>query len=201
MKRESTYKEFPVVFAQSTEEWRNWLSANHLSFQSVWLVIFKKQSKIPSVYYPEAVDEALCFGWVDSKPNKRDEVSYYQFFSKRNPKSNWSLVNKKKVEKLQKAGKMHASGLAMIALAKASGTWDALNAVDAVKEPDDLLVALKAFPNAFKNWSAFPLSTRRGILEWIQNAKQTETRNKRIQQTASLAEQNVRANQYTKKGE
>lgn len=200
MKRESTYKNFPVVFAQSPEEWRNWLSKNHLSLQSVWLVIFKKQSNIPSVHYPEAVDEALCFGWVDSKPNKRDEVSYYQFFSKRNPKSNWSLVNKKKVELLLKSGKMHDSGLAMVALAKASGTWDALNTVDEVKEPDDLMLALKSFPNAFKNWNAFPSSTRRGILEWIHNAKQTETRNKRIQQTAFLAEQNVRANQYTKKG-
>ena len=83
--------------AKTRKNWRKWLEKNHESEKSVWLIIYKKESETPSIYYPEAVDEALCFGWIDSKPNKRDEHSYYQFFSKRNPKSNWSKVNKEKI--------------------------------------------------------------------------------------------------------
>ena len=87
-----------TFYAKSQKEWRSWLVKNHIQEKSVWLIIYKKNSGTPSVNYDEAVDEALCFGWIDSKPNKRDEQSYYQFFSKRNAKSNWSVVNKKKVE-------------------------------------------------------------------------------------------------------
>lgn len=128
--------------------WREWLAQNHAMEQSVWLIIYKKDSRISSVYYPEAVDEALCFGWVDSKPNKRDDKSYYQFFSARNPKSNWSRVNKEKIVRLQARGLMASAGEEMVALAKASGTWDALNDVENLIVPDDLQQALEAIPSA-----------------------------------------------------
>ena len=85
-----------TYYAKSQADWRNWLEANHAAEKSVWLIIYKKESGKPSVYYSEAVDEAICFGWIDSKPNKRDDESYYQFFAKRNAKSNWSKVNKAK---------------------------------------------------------------------------------------------------------
>lgn len=183
-------------YAKDQQAWRQWLADNHDTADAVWLIIYKKESSTPSVYYPEAVDEAMCFGWVDSKPNKRDEESYYQYFSKRNPKSNWSRVNKEKVARLNKAGKMASAGLAMVEQAKASGTWDALNEVENLIVPDDLQKALKAVPNANTNFAAFPPSTRRGILEWIFNAKRAETRKKRINETAQLAGKNIRANQY-----
>lgn len=185
--------------AVSKAAWRQWLETNHAVEKSVWLIIYKKQSDTPSVYYDEAVDEALCFGWIDSKPNKRDEESFYQYFAKRNPKSNWSQVNKLKVEKLLNEGKMAASGIEMIELAKKNGTWTALDEVSNILVPQDLDLELRSFTNAFENFEAFPKSVKRGILEWILNAKQPETRAKRIKETAILASQNIRANQYTKK--
>lgn len=174
------------------------MSENHDSKNSVWLIIYHKESCIPSVYYPEAVDEALCFGWVDSKPNKRDDTSYYQFFSRRNPKSNWSRINKEKVEQLYKVGLMEAPGLEMVRIAKENGTWDALNEVENLTIPDDLSLELAKYPKAKQYFDKFPPSARRGILEWIFNAKKEVTRKKRIEETASLAEQNIRANQYRK---
>ncbi|GMQ31494.1 YdeI/OmpD-associated family protein [Algoriphagus confluentis] len=189
---------FPVFYADSAAAWRDWLEVNHRLSKSVWLVIFKKSSPIPSLTVSEAIDEALCFGWVDSKPNKRDDKSFYLYFSERKPKSNWSKVNKEKVEFLIKDGKMAPSGLKMVELAKASGTWDALNEVDALFEPEDLTTALKSNEIAKGYWEKFPPSARRGILEWILNAKTSQTREKRIQETVRLAEKNIRANSYPK---
>lgn len=183
-----------TFYASLRAAWRDWLATNHQTKKAVWLIIYRKESKIESVYYPEAVDEALCFGWIDSKANKRDSQSYYQFFSQRNPKSNWSKINKDKVAKLIKADLMTPAGLAMIDLAKNTGTWDALNDVDAVKEPDDLMNLLIQNPIALLNWNNFAKSARRGILEWILNAKKPETRSKRIEETVALAAQNIKAN-------
>ncbi len=114
----------------------------------------------------------------------------------RNPKSKWSKINKEKVERLIEEGLMTQSGMEMITLAKQVGTWDALTSVDNLEEPDDLKKVFLKNKTAYKNWQAFPPSTRRGILEWILNAKRTETRIKRIEETVSLAAQNIRANQY-----
>ncbi len=185
-----------TFYAASAAYWRNWLEENHDTTKSIWLIIYRKESKVPSVYYPEAVDEALCFGWIDSKPNKRDEESYYQFFAKRNPKSNWSRVNKEKVERLLKEQKMAPPGLEMIRIAKETGTWDALNDVEKLIVPPDLKQAFDTNSTALEYWEAFPPSTKRGILEWIFNAKRSETRAKRIAETVEKAAQNIRANQY-----
>lgn len=186
----------PIIYASSRIEWREWLSLIHLKFQSIWLVIYRKDSEIPTVYYPEAVDEALCFGWIDSKPNKRDDKSYFQLFSKRNPKSNWSKINKEKVAYLIQQKLMHDSGIRMVEIAKENGTWDALNEVDELIIPIDLMNMLNQFDKALDNWNNFPQSARRGILEWIFNAKRPETRKKRIKETAQLAQLNKRANQF-----
>jgi uncharacterized protein YdeI (YjbR/CyaY-like superfamily) len=188
-----------TFYPQSQEEWRNWLEENHQKEKSVWLILYRKQSQKPSITYSQAVDEALCFGWIDSKPNKRDEESFYQFFSKRNPKSNWSKINKEKVALLIQEGRMTQSGYHMIQLAKEKGTWDALNDVDNLIIPNDMAQKFEENLVAKVNFAAFPASTRRGILEWIFNAKGAETRAKRIQQTVDLAEKNIRANQYQKK--
>lgn len=189
-----TYKNIPAFHAATRQAWRNWLHANHHIVPAVWLIIYRKESSTPSVYYPEAVDEALCFGWIDSKPNKRDADSYYVYFSKRNPKSNWSGVNKQKVEKLLAEGLMTEAGLAMITLAKTTGTWDALQTVDSLEEPADLQEAFNQNLPARQQWDGFAPSARRGILEWILNAKRPETRQKRIRQTVALAAEGKKAN-------
>lgn len=188
-----------TFYAESRAAWRQWLIEHHEKEASVWLIIYKKASQKPTVTYKEAVREALCFGWIDSKPNKRDADSYFQYFSLRKAKSNWSKVNKDMVAALEAEGLMYPQGLAMVDLAKASGTWTALDAVSALKIPDDLAAALQSFPKAAAHFDAFPPSTKRGILEWILNAKRPATRAKRIAETASLAAKNQRANQYRKK--
>lgn len=136
MKYENTF------YAENADSWRQWLAEHHDSEASVWLIIYKKDSGVPSVYYPEAVDEALCFGWVDSKPNSRDDNSYYQFFAPRNPRSNWSKVNKEKVSRLIKGGRMAPSGYVVIEEAKKNGAWNALDEVDNLVVPEDLQMAL-----------------------------------------------------------
>ena len=191
-----SYNNVKTFYAKSRNEWRKWLQKNHQSEKSVWLIIYKKDSGKPSVYYSEGVDEALCFGWVDSKPNKRDQNSYYQFFSKRNPKSNWSRLNKEKVAKLIEQGLMQPAGFEMLKIANQNGTWTALDEVENLIIPDDLQELFLNNNSAFENWENFPPSSKRGILEWILNAKKLETRQKRIEETVSLAEKNIRANHY-----
>lgn len=186
----------PIVHSSSRIAWIAWLFENHRKFQSVWLVIQRKDSGEASVYYSEAVDEALCFGWIDSKPNKRDDKSYYQLFSKRNPKSNWSRVNKEKVAVLIEQNLMMPPGLEIIKIAKQNGTWDALNEVEDLVIPNDMMEVFNQHKTALFNWNNFPPSARRGILEWIFNAKRPETRKKRILETVQMANENKRANQY-----
>lgn len=185
-----------TYYAKTQKDWRNWLEKNHQTEKSIWLIIYKKESGKPSVYYSEAVDEAICFGWIDSKPNKRDEESYYQFFAKRNPKSNWSKVNKGKMEKLLKSGLISRAGLESIEIAKQNGTWTALDEVEELIVPADLKNEFENNKVAFDNWEKFPRSSKRNILEWIMNAKQPKTREKRIEETVRLAKENIKANHY-----
>ncbi len=194
-----TFDEVPSFYADSRSAWRAWLQENHRKENRIWLVIYHKKSGIPSVYYDEAVDEALCFGWIDSKPAKRDDNSYYQYFSKRSPKSNWSGVNKEKVARLAELGLMTEAGWEMVELAKKTGTWTALDEVIALVIPPDLLQALEENPPAFAYFQKFPPSAKRALLEWIATAKQPATRSKRILETARCAVQNIRANQYVPK--
>jgi uncharacterized protein YdeI (YjbR/CyaY-like superfamily) len=186
-------------YAKSRKHWRKWLEKNHQSERSVWLIIYRKETKVPSIYYPEAVDEALCFGWIDSKGNKRDDKSYYQFFAKRNPKSNWSRINKAKVEKLMAENLMTPAGLEMVKIAKENGCWTALDDVETLVMPADLQKAFAKSKKAFKYWTGFSNSSKKGILDWIRSARTEETRQKRISRTAELAKENIKANQYVKK--
>lgn len=176
--------------------WRSWLAQHHADVPSVWLILYRQESPAHNLTYAEAVEEALCFGWVDSKPNKRDAESYYLFMAKRKPKSNWSKLNKERVARLLAEGLMTDAGLAVIELAKENGAWTALDAISEGVWPEDFTLALAAVPEAKKNFEAFPASVSRGILEWIGNAKRPETRQARIEETVRLAAQNIRANQY-----
>lgn len=187
---------YEQVQVESRAELRRWLAANHRSSPGIWLVTFKKADPERYVPYDDIVEEALCVGWVDSLPRKLDDRRSQLLLTPRKPGSNWSRVNKERVERLIAAKRMTAPGRAVVDAAKADGSWAALDAVENLTEPDDLRVALDANPDARRHWDAFPRSTKRGILEWIGNAKRPETRANRVTETAELAAQNIRANQW-----
>jgi uncharacterized protein YdeI (YjbR/CyaY-like superfamily) len=188
--------EVKKVYAKTRKDWRKWLEKNQTSETCVWLIIYRKSSDKPSIYYEEAVEEALCFGWIDSIAKKRDEESRFQYFAKRKPKSNWSKTNRERAERMIKEGFMTPTGQAMIDLAKKSGTWTALNDIQNSVIPPDLQRMFDKNKKAFINFSAFTPSSKRIILEWISNAKRTVTRQQRIKQTVGLAEKNIKANHY-----
>lgn len=184
------------VHPLSRAEWRAWLAENHTRTEGIWLVSYKKATGKPRFEYDEAVEEALCFGWIDSKPNKLDEERSLLWFAPRKGGTGWSKPNKERVEKLLAAGAMTPAGLAKVAAAKADGTWNALDSIEALEIPPDLAAALAAYPTAMAYFDAFPRSVKRGILEWISTAKTAATRTKRITETATLAAENKRANQW-----
>lgn len=162
----------------------------------VWAVTTKKAFVSGSQAYVSAQDlneECLCFGWIDSKPGRIDEQRSALLCTPRKPGSSWSRVNKERYERLAAAGQVAEAGRSAAEAAKADGGWDRLNNVDALVEPDDLVVALDADPAARTYWDAFPASARRGILEWISNAKRESTRAQRIATTVDLASRNERA--------
>ena len=189
-------KQFEEFQASDIKAWRGWLERNHHTSEGLWLILTKKDSGLPSVNLDDAIGEALCFGWIDSLPNKLDEKRFKVLFSPRNPKSNWSRVNKERMNKLLERNRVQPAGQKMIDLAKKSGTWTALDDIENLLIPPDLATALDENPPAKINFDAFPRSVKRGILEWIFNAKRQETRAKRIHETATQAAQNIRANQF-----
>lgn len=184
------------VHPKSRAEWRKWLEENQARKEGIWLISYKKDTGKPRFDYDESVEEALCFGWVDSKPAKLDEERSMLWFAPRKPKTNWSKLNKDRVEKMIKAGLMAPAGLAKVEAAKKDGSWNALDGVEALEIPPDLAKVLSKNKTAKEYFEAFPRSVKRGILEWILNVKRPETRTKRIEETVSLAEKNVRANQW-----
>ena len=185
--------DYEQIYAASRAEWRVWLEDHHQILQGVWLVYFNKGSGKPRVSYDDAVEEALCFGWIDSVVRKIDDDSYQQLFTPRKKSSNWSRLNKVRIARLTEQGLMREAGIKMVEIAKASGKWDALNDVEELIVPADLQELFDQNPDAMRHWDAFSRSSRRGILEWILNAKRPETRMKRITETVRLAAKNLRA--------
>lgn len=184
------------IHPQDRAAWRAWLAANHTRAEGVWLITRKKAAGGPEVTYDEAVEEALCFGWVDSKPGKLDDERTMLYFAPRKGRSGWSRPNKERVERMIAAGLMTPAGQAKVDAARADGTWELLDSAENLEIPDDLAAALDGYPAARANFEAFPRSARRGILEWILQAKTPATRAKRVAETARLAEENRRANQW-----
>jgi uncharacterized protein YdeI (YjbR/CyaY-like superfamily) len=184
------------VQLKSRADWRRWLKKNHTQKEGVWVITFKRASGKPHVSYEEIVEEALCFGWIDSKGNKLDEERSMLWCAPRKLKSNWSRPNKIRVERLIAAGLMEAAGLEKIEAAKKNGTWTALDKVEELEIPADLQRALNADKSARQYFDQFPRSSKRAILEWILNARKPETRAKRIAETVELAAKNIRANQW-----
>jgi uncharacterized protein YdeI (YjbR/CyaY-like superfamily) len=184
------------IHPKTRAEWRTWLEQNHTQTQGIWLISYKKATGKPQFSYNEAVEEALCFGWIDSKPNKLDTERSMLWFAPRKSGTGWSKLNKTRVEQLTAQGLMHSAGLLKVEAAKQDGSWTALDAIEALEIPADLAQALVTYEAAKQHFEAFPRSVKRGILEWIASAKKPETRAKRIEETARLASQNLRANQW-----
>ena len=174
--------ELPRVRPKSRTAWRDWLEKNHASSTGVWLVYAKKHSRLPSLTYNDAVEEALCFGWIDSKINPIDDRFYRQIFTPRKLRSAWSALNKRRVARLLAAGLMRPAGLVVVKAAKSSGTWDATTHIEELTVPPDLEKAIKANPDASRHWVSYSASRRKGVLYRLAGAKRPDTRARYLQE-------------------
>jgi uncharacterized protein YdeI (YjbR/CyaY-like superfamily) len=186
-------KELPRHHAPDRKAWRRWLQANHASAAGVWLVYYKKESGKPRVSYDDAVEEALCFGWIDSVVNAIDAERFMQLFTPRKPKSGWSALNKRRVEKLLALGLFHPAGWDKVEAARRDGSWSKLDAAERLEVPEDLARAFLRAKIAHRNFMAFSPSSRKGILNWIGEARRPATRAARIEETVAMARLNLRA--------
>ena len=169
------------------QEWRKWLESHHITHDSVWLIMNKMKSGNRSFGWSEAVDEALCFGWIDSVARPIDDETYKQYFSKRKANSTWSRVNKVKIERLIAEGLMLEAGLKTIEIAKQNGSWEILDDAEDGILPDDLIQKLEEYPDAKEYVLGLNMSVRKMLLSWIALAKRPETREKRIVEIAENA--------------
>ena len=178
------------------DEWRNWLKENHLSADSIWVIFYKKSSPRHNMNWSDAVDQALCFGWIDSTKKSIDEETFMQYFSKRKPKSNWSRINKEKVKILIEQGLMEEAGLKSIEIAKENGSWTILDNVEALIIPEDLMEALSNQEGAFEYYESLSKSIKKGLLYWVISAKRPATRQKRVIEIVENAAQQMRPKQF-----
>ena len=176
-----------VFYPASLTAWRKWLEQNHLSKSSVWLVLYSKSSGKSTINWSEAVDVALCFGWIDSKKIKIDEESSHQFFSRRKPKSTWSKINKEKIGRLIANGLMTEAGYACIELAKQNGSWTILDEVEELIIPEDLEEEFNNNEGTREYFLSLSKSVKKAILQWLVLARRTETRQKRISEIVQQA--------------
>jgi uncharacterized protein YdeI (YjbR/CyaY-like superfamily) len=185
--------EFERVQIESRAELRTWLEANQTRTKGIWLVTFKKH--IPDKYVPwqAVVEEALCYGWIDSRTRRVDEDRTTYLLSPRRAGSPWSRRNKQLVEKLLAEGRMQPPGLALIEQAKQDGSWTVYDEIEDLVIPDDLAAALAENDEAARHFHAFSRSSKKGILWWIKTARRPETRRKRIAETVEMAQHNLRA--------
>jgi uncharacterized protein YdeI (YjbR/CyaY-like superfamily) len=173
--------DFPVLFFESQEEWRTWLEKNYISANGVWLRFYKKGSGITSLNYAGALDEALCYGWIDGQSKTFDEKSYLQKFTQRRARSIWSKRNIEHIARLTKDGKMKPSGLKAAEAAKADGRWDmAYDSPGNMSIPEDFLLELSKDKKAFAFFETLNKANTYAISWRLQTAKKPETREKRM---------------------
>jgi uncharacterized protein YdeI (YjbR/CyaY-like superfamily) len=189
----STLDEAPFVHADDRATWRAWLEANHATARGAWLVTWRARARRPFLSYEEAIEEALCFGWVDSTGGTFDADRGKLYFAPRKPGSGWAATNKARVERLVRDGRMRPAGAAVIERARADGSWGLLDSVERLEVPDDLAAALDAQPPAAASFAAFPPSARKQALAWLVLAKRPETRAQRISAIAAAAQRGERA--------
>lgn len=177
-----TQDELETFYPKSRKDWRKWLIKNHLSKPSIWLIFYKASTNKPSLSWSEAVDEALCFGWIDSTKKSIDQERYMQYFCRRKPKSTWSKINKDKVVHLIKDDLMTEAGYHSIAVAKENGSWTILDQVEALEMPEDLKKLMKKHKGSLEYYETLNRSLKKGLLYWVVSAKRPETREKRIRE-------------------
>ena len=175
---------------RNRKAWRDWLEKNHATSPGVWLIYYKKTSGKSGIVYNEAVEEALCFGWIDSTMRPMDEERYMQRFTPRKPKSGWSGLNKKRIEKMMSEGLMTKPGLDRIEAAKKDGSWESLDHIDAIQLPEDFEKALSKNKKAKTNFENFPPFSKKQFLYHINQAKRPETRKERIKLCVQMAAAN-----------
>lgn len=182
--------EYDRVEASDRKKWRAWLRKNHARSPGVWLVFYKKASGAATVRYDEAVEEALCYGWIDSLMKPVDDARYRQLFTPRKRRSVWSATNKARVERMIAAGLMTEAGLEAIETAKHNGSWASLDSVEALEEPPDFRKALNANKRARRNFDGMSPSRKKQLLYRINSAKRPDTRLRRIADAVVLAAEN-----------
>lgn len=185
-----------LFYAANKNQWRKWLEKNYNKKDGVWLVQYKRNSGVSTISWSDAVDEALCFGWIDSIKHPIDEEKFKQFFSKRKASSTWSKVNKEKVEQLIASGKMHPAGLACIEIAQKNGMWSILDTVDALEIPVDLEKAFRKIKGSKAFFESQSKTSKKGMLQWLVLAKRPETRQQRINEIAMLAGEGKKPKQF-----
>jgi uncharacterized protein YdeI (YjbR/CyaY-like superfamily) len=188
--------EIEIFYPTSQKEWRQWLHKFHAIKESVWIVFYNKASALPSLSWSDAVDVALCYGWIDSKKVAVDNVKSHQFFSRRKAKSTWSKINKNKIERLIADGLMAEAGLFSIEIAKQNGSWTILDEVEELIIPKDLESAFEMQQGAKDYFLSLSKTSKKGMLQWIVLAKQTETRQKRINEIVTLTAQGQKPKQF-----
>lgn len=182
-----------TVYCKNRDEWRAWLEQNHAIEEDIWLIYYKKHTKKESIFYSEAVDEALCFGWIDSTAKAIDDETYMQRYSPRRAKSVWSLVNKNKVKRLFEEKKMTQAGILTVKMAKENGQWEkAYSLKDKVEMPIELEQALKSNQLAFENFYKFSQSNQQNYIRWVVSAKRAETIRKRIDAVVCRSEKSLK---------
>ena len=189
----AAHDEAPLLHADDREAWHRWLAANHATARGVWLVTWRARTGRPRLEYEDAIEEALCFGWVDGTGGTLDAERGRLYFAPRRPRSVWAASNKARVARLAAAGRMAPAGLAAVERAKRDGSWTLLDAAERLEVPDDLGAALAARPSATDNFAALPPSARKMALGWIATAKRPETRDRRVVAVAEAAARNERA--------
>lgn len=176
----SSLDTLPEFCPKDVADWRRWLKKNHSRASGVWLIFYRAASGRRVLTYSEAVDEALCWGWIDSKVQPIDEERFRQVFTPRKVGSGWSALNKRKIEAMKKQGRMQAAGRAKIDGAIADGTWTLLDAVEALEMPVALQAALAAAPTALEYYESLTPGRKKSLLRWLNEAKREHTRSIRI---------------------
>ena len=178
------------------QDWRKWLELNHSKKDAIWLIFYKKKSPNHNLSWGESVDEALCFGWIDSVKKTIDTEKYIQYFSRRKAKSNWSKINKDKVKILIEQGLMEAAGSKSIEIAKENGSWIFLDEVEALLIPEDLKREFVNYKGSMEYFDSLSKSVKKILLHWVVSAKRKETRQKRILEIVENASNNLKPKQF-----
>jgi len=195
-KHPPTWKfDYPIYHAESRKQWRSWLEANHANTRGVWLCSWRPISNKPRCPYPDVVEEAICFGWIDSTAGVLDEQRGLQLITPRKSRSAWTRLNRQRAAEMENAGLMTEAGRNAVEAAQANGWWTIFDPAEDLIEPDSLTVALDARPAARRAWDDFPPSARKGMLWWVISAAKEETRARRIATIVDEAARGRRAKQ------